>query len=173
MLQVRWTRRRKPWLFGALFLMAVLRLVLALSDELGPSRVHAQISKRSYEAAPEARAAVYAGEAACAQCHKQQSLDYSGTAHHLSSQIAERSTVLGSFASGSNILAIATPADSSQDPRLSFAMEAKPDGLYQTARAELGGKRLTRTERFDIVFGSGVRGQTYLYWKDNQLLELP
>lgn len=104
---------------------------------------------------------------------RQQELSYSSTAHHLASQMAEKSTVLGSFSSGSNILPIATPARSSGDPRLSFAMEAKPDGLYQTAVAELGEKRLTRTERFDIVFGSGVRGQSYLYWKDNQLFELP
>ncbi len=31
----------------------------------------------------------------------------------------------------------------------------------------------TRTERIDIVTGSGIKGQTYLYWKGDQLFQLP
>lgn len=30
-----------------------------------------------------------------------------------------------------------------------------------------------RTARIDVVVGSGVRGQTYLYWRGDQLFELP
>src|ERR1700710_1670589 len=31
----------------------------------------------------------------------------------------------------------------------------------------------TRTERMDVVIGSGVRGQSYLYWRADQLYESP
>ena len=120
-----------------------------------------------------ANRAKYVGDAACLPCHRDQGLGYIQTSHHLSSMLAQKSTVSGSFASGSNILTISNPLDSSQDPRLYFTMDAKADGLYQTAVAELGTKRLTHSERFDIVIGSGVRGQTYLYWKGDELFELP
>jgi hypothetical protein len=52
-------------------------------------------------------------------------------------------------------------------------MEARDGGFYQTAVAEQGLQRLVHSERIDLVIGSGVRGQTYLYWSGNQLYELP
>jgi hypothetical protein len=119
------------------------------------------------------QATEFMGDAACLPCHKAQSVSYNSTAHHLTSQMAEKKSILGPFAEGSNVLSISVPAKTSEDPRLYFKMEAKDDGFFQTAVAELGEKRLVRSERFDIAFGSGVRGQTYLYWSDNQLFELP
>jgi hypothetical protein len=68
---------------------------------------------------------------------------------------------------------ISNPGPTSSDPRLYFKMEAREDGFYQTAVAEQGERKLTRSERIAIVFGSGVRGQTYLYWHGTQLYELP
>jgi hypothetical protein len=52
-------------------------------------------------------------------------------------------------------------------------MTADDGSFYETAVAELGARHLSHTERIDIVLGSGVRGQTYLYWSGNQLFELP
>jgi len=52
-------------------------------------------------------------------------------------------------------------------------MEARPDGLYQTAMAEQNSEKLSHSERIDVVIGSGVRGQTYLYWSGDRLYELP
>jgi hypothetical protein len=52
-------------------------------------------------------------------------------------------------------------------------MEASENGFYETAVAESETHKLTRSERIDIVVGSGVRGQTYLFWRGNQLYELP
>ncbi len=49
-------------------------------------------------------------------------------------------------------------------------MEKRAGGLYQAAYAN--GKE-QRAERFDIVVGTGKHGQTYLYWKHNELYQLP
>src|SRR5271170_3733894 len=119
------------------------------------------------------RQARYAGDAACLSCHKELTLSYRRTSHHLTSQLADKNSILGTFAEGSNILMISNPENTSQDPRLSFQMDARDDGFYQTAVAERSSQRLTRSERIDVVIGSGVRGQTYLYWSGNQLYELP
>lgn len=52
-------------------------------------------------------------------------------------------------------------------------MEAKDGGLFETAETGWGKDLLTRSERIDVVTGSGKRGQTYLYWQGDQLFELP
>jgi len=117
--------------------------------------------------------AEYVGDAACLPCHKEQSLSYRHTSHHLTSQPADKDSILATFAEGSNILMISDPEKASLEPRLYFQMEAKDGGFYQTAVAERGSQRLTRSERIDVVIGSGVRGQTYLYWSSGQLYELP
>lgn len=48
-------------------------------------------------------------------------------------------------------------------------MDAKPDGFFVTA---VSGQR-QHSERIDVVVGAGTRGQTYLYWHENRLMELP
>ena len=115
----------------------------------------------------------YVGDASCIPCHKTETAAYQATAHHLTSQLPSASTILGSFAKGSNRLTISSPELNGSDVHLYFDMEAKNDGYYQTAIAERGSQRLTRSQRIDIVVGSGVRGQTYLWWAENQLFELP
>jgi hypothetical protein len=52
-------------------------------------------------------------------------------------------------------------------------MESKRDGLFETARSGWGSDIYQRAERIDLVTGSGVRGQTYLYWQGDRLFELP
>jgi hypothetical protein len=115
----------------------------------------------------------YAGDGACLPCHKEKSLSYADTAHHLTSQLPGKDSILGSFKEGGNILMIQDPLATDTDPRLFFKMDIEDDGYYETAIAEKGSQKLTRSERIDIVTGSGVRGQTYLYWAGNQLYELP
>jgi hypothetical protein len=115
----------------------------------------------------------YSGDAACAGCHRKEASTYLHTAHHLTSQTPDAHSILGSFGSGPNRLKIAGPGVDDSDARLYFLMEARADGFYETAVAESGTRKLIRSERIDIVVGSGVRGQTYLYWHGNQLYELP
>jgi hypothetical protein len=53
-------------------------------------------------------------------------------------------------------------------------MTARGEDFFQTAYANLPpSKTISHQERFDFVIGSGRKGQTYLYWKGDQLFELP
>lgn len=115
----------------------------------------------------------YVGDGACRRCHETESESYKLTAHHLTSQSPSARSILGSFDSGNNTLLIASGGAGPDDPRLFFTMQQTDGRFFETAVAELGSKRLTHTEPIGIVVGSGVRGQTYLYWKENQLFELP
>jgi hypothetical protein len=115
----------------------------------------------------------YAGDAACLSCHREQSSSYLHTAHHLTSQPATRDSILGSFHDGSNVLMIADPKTAGDNPGLYFKMEARENGFLQTAVAGWPGQLQTKSERMEVVIGSGVRGQSYLYWRGDRLFELP
>jgi hypothetical protein len=52
-------------------------------------------------------------------------------------------------------------------------MEARGGSFFETASTGFGTTVETRTEKIDIVTGSGKRGQTFLYWQGDQLFELP
>jgi hypothetical protein len=144
-----------------------MTLLAALLTLLGAARQSAT------QATPEPPHQKFVGDAACLSCHRDQGTSYPNTAHHLTSQLASKDSILGSFHEGSNVLMIADPATATVDPGLYFKMEAKPNGFYQTAVAGWPGQLKTRSERMDVVIGSGVRGQSYLYWHGDRLYELP
>jgi hypothetical protein len=52
-------------------------------------------------------------------------------------------------------------------------MGKKESGFFQTATQGISPYTTERTERIDFVVGSGGKGQTYLYWKGDQLFQLP
>jgi len=106
--------------------------------------------------------ALMMGTASCGPCHQAVSQSYQQTAHFLTSSTANSTSILGSFAEGRNILQTSVP-------EVSFRMERKGDAFYQTAFDH--GR--THSERFDLVLGSGRRGQSYLYWKNGLLYQLP
>jgi Cytochrome c554 and c-prime len=108
----------------------------------------------------------FLGDAACQECHQEIGNTYARTAHHLTSQLPTKDSILGKFTSGENIL-------KTGDPDLHFVMQAKESGFYETAVFWQPPDQQTRTERIDIVTGSGHKGQTYLYWKGDQLFQLP
>jgi hypothetical protein len=114
----------------------------------------------------------YVGDASCFSCHKNISQSYLHTGHHLTSQLPTLSSVHGSFQSPSNTLTIVNPAQS-VEPGLQFRMESRKEGLFETARSGWNPEMFQRTERIDLVTGSGARGQTYLYWQSDRLFELP
>jgi Cytochrome c554 and c-prime len=109
----------------------------------------------------------YVGDETCAACHQSQAASYHLTAHARTSTRASRDTIRGDFSPGSNTLRTA-------NPDLYFQMEADEKGFTQTGIIRTSPTQgITRTERFDIVVGSGRKGQTYLYWDGNSLYELP
>jgi len=59
------------------------------------------------------------------------------------------------------------------NPALSFRMDTRDGGFYQTAIFGEPPHATERSEAFGIVIGSGGKGQTYLYWKGDELFQLP
>jgi Cytochrome c554 and c-prime len=106
------------------------------------------------------------GDQRCSTCHEQTYNSYLQTAHHLTSRLPTKGSIMGPFSLGKNTM-------STFNPQLSFLMEARDGRFYQTALTRKSGQLLRRTEEIDIVIGSATRGQTYLYWEENHLYELP
>lgn len=115
----------------------------------------------------------YTGDAACTSCHRQQALSYLHTAHHLTSQLPDAQSVHGSFTPSANVLTILAPTNDLGLPSLQFRMDHTADRFYETALTGFPGQLQQQRESIDIVTGSGKRGQTYLYWQQDQLFELP
>jgi len=125
------------------------------------------------KASGDSRGASYAGDQVCASCHRDQSGSYLQTAHHLTSSLPTKNSILGSFQTPASILKIQDPAPAIGDPGLTYKMERKNDRFFEIAITGFQDQLQSRTESIDIVIGSGVRGQSYLYWKGNSLYELP
>ena len=103
----------------------------------------------------------YAGSASCATCHKQIFESHIHTAHFKTSAIAGDNTVSGSFDTAKNVFNFSAGA--------SIRMEKHPDGLYQVAY--INGVEKKR-QRFDLVIGSGTKGQSFAAWMNDNLVQL-
>jgi nitrate/TMAO reductase-like tetraheme cytochrome c subunit len=108
----------------------------------------------------------FVGDAACRKCHQEIAATYFRTTHHLTSQLPSKDSIAGNFRDGENLLR-------TSDPNLRFRMDAKENGFYETAIFWQPPHEQTRSERIDLVTGSGEKGQTYMYWRGNQLFQLP
>jgi Cytochrome c554 and c-prime len=62
---------------------------------------------------------------------------------------------------------------STLNPELTFRMEARDGHFYETAIHQKQAHVSKRSEQIALVIGSATKGQTYLYWKQNGLFELP
>jgi hypothetical protein len=107
----------------------------------------------------------YAGDDVCSSCHREKVGTYHRTAHYLSSALPSKDSIAGDFTPGANVMKTGMPG-------LFFRMEQKDSGFFQTA-VGIPPDNGSRTERFDLVIGSGGKGQTYLHWKGDQLFQLP
>lgn len=103
---------------------------------------------------------------ACRDCHADKFESYLKTSHHLTSRIPDSASVAGNFAPGKNVM-------ETFNPQLSFVMKAGEGSFYEVARTRKKGKVTEHAERIDLVIGSATKGQTYLYWKQDALFELP
>jgi hypothetical protein len=155
-----------------MFSVVVLLLVLAFSHQTqiprgqkngsaGQSR-----SSSSAQSEPVAERRDYVGDEACRRCHQDKVDAYYKTAHHLTSQIADKNSVLGTFDPGADTM-------KTSNPNLFFQMGSREDGFYQTAVFGTPPRTWSRTERLDLVTGSGGKGQTYLFWDGDSLFQLP
>src|SRR5450432_42125 len=107
------------------------------------------------------RGNLYAGSGTCAKCHSNQYNEFLHTAHYAASLPASETSVHGSFLKDLNEFKV----NDSQK----VVMEKLDSGLYQTYYLK---NKIKERYRFDIVFGN-VKGESYLYWKENKLYQLP
>jgi hypothetical protein len=138
----------------------MLKYFLLLCLALMPASFLAEEKK------PPARAE-YVGDQVCRSCHEEKAKTYFQTAHHFASSWPSPQTMKGSFTPDSNGMKTASPF-------LTFEMTQTEQGYFQTATEKISAtKKVTRTERIDIVGGLGRKGQSYLFWKGDQLFQLP
>jgi hypothetical protein len=114
-----------------------------------------------------AHGATLVGDQVCASCHQDKVRTFHETAHARTSSLPSAETIHGKFIPGSDTL-------QTINPNLVFVMEANERGYFQTAHLKTSAtEELSRSERIDLVVGSGRKGQTYLYWDGDQLFQLP
>ncbi|MEO5893426.1 MAG: cytochrome c3 family protein [Ferruginibacter sp.] len=104
----------------------------------------------------------YIGSSKCITCHKEIYDSYSKTAHNLSSLPASKEAIKGSFEKDSNVLYYR--------PTLKVVMEQRDSSFYQIAYID---DIERQGARFDMVVGSGRKGQSYLYWVNENIFQLP
>jgi predicted CXXCH cytochrome family protein len=104
----------------------------------------------------------------CRPCHQEIFESYIQTTHFRASARPSEQTILGSFSEGKNIL-------QTRKPTTYFRMEAEDGSFFQTAywanidRTEF----YSRKEKIGVVMGAGIEGQSYLYWREGFLYQLP
>lgn len=104
----------------------------------------------------------FAGSQACGECHASITDSHVNTPHFLTSALATDKTIRGSFDSGKNVLVLSG--------RLKVVMEKTPSGFMQ--RGFVDGTELN-TKPMEMTIGSGRKGQSYLYWHETSLFQLP
>src|SRR5271169_980887 len=108
----------------------------------------------------------YVGDAVCQSCHQDKVEAFHHTSHYLTSRLPEKDSVLGKFTPDANVM-------KTSNPELFFRIEENDKGFFQTAVEGTAPFIGSRTERFAFVVGSGGKGQTYLFWKGDDLFQLP
>ncbi|MES1218018.1 MAG: multiheme c-type cytochrome, partial [Bacteroidota bacterium] len=104
----------------------------------------------------------FAGTDACKSCHKAIFDSFTNTAHYFTSRPASETSIKGSFEPGKNIFRY--------NKWMEVVLQKKDNRFYQ--QGFISGQEY-QTEPFDITIGSGRKGQTYLYWKNSKLFQLP
>jgi hypothetical protein len=147
-------------------LLSILMGLVQMSVGIAGAQVRDAASSLPHVAAASPRGG-YVGDEACAPCHQEIAAGYAATAHKHTSQLPDDQAIAGSFAQGSNLL-------KTSNPYLHFTMTKANDGYFENAVDEVTPSQVVSlTQRIDIVVGSGRKAQTYLYWKGDDLFELP
>src|ERR1700730_19446678 len=104
----------------------------------------------------------FSGSIVCANCHKNIYESHIHTARFLTTRPASEKYIKGSFEEGKNRFAYGVD--------MIVLMEKRDSGFYQVGYYQ-GVERIAK--RFDIVVGSGSKGQTYITSFQNRLYQLP
>jgi hypothetical protein len=106
------------------------------------------------------RGIAYADAATCVKCHRDLTNSYQFTSHYQTSRPGSPETVNGKFSHGGVFRFT--------DSKL-VKLQNIDHKLYQAGYVN---NQLAEAHPVDITFG-GVKAETYLYWQDNRLFELP
>jgi hypothetical protein len=104
----------------------------------------------------------FAGSASCAACHKAIYESHLNTAHFHTSEVASEKAIKGSFDSLKSIFTYNNGGI--------VKMSREGNSFYQVAY--INGVEKKR-QPFDMVIGSGTKGQSYATWAGNKLFQLP
>src|SRR5580698_8044970 len=137
----------------------------AQSQDPAPKVEPARSTQSTVAKNPNAKAG-FVGDEACRSCHQHKVETYYRTAHRLTSQTADKNSVVVGFDEGANIL-------KTSNPNLFFRMDENEKGFFETAVWGTPPDTWSRTERLDLVIGSGGKGQSYLFWNEDDLFQLP
>ncbi|MGB5273853.1 MAG: multiheme c-type cytochrome [Flavobacteriaceae bacterium] len=96
------------------------------------------------------------------ECHASIYATHLKTAHFNTSSLPTEKSILGSFEAGKNTLELQEAL---------FTMVSEKGAFYEHARSKFAKDQET-TSKFDIVIGSGVKGQSYLTWENDMLYQL-
>ncbi|HYK56015.1 MAG TPA: hypothetical protein VEV15_06015, partial [Flavisolibacter sp.] len=146
------------WIIASLFI-AFTKCVNQENEKMAAGR---QAEEGVKEKIPTVSYQQFAGSATCAGCHKDVYESHLRTAHYNTSHPALEKYIKGSFLKGKNIY--------QYNPALAVAMEKRDSGLYQVVYYQ-GEEKMVLP--FDMVIGSGAKGQSFAYWKDNWLFQMP
>lgn len=102
------------------------------------------------------------GSSECQSCHSDIYNDFIKTSHKSSTMRPTRENIRGTFKVGKNSYLF-----NAYDGVL---MKDLDSGLYQVNFYD---SKFVKAYQFDLVIGSGTRGQSYAYWDNNQLFQLP
>jgi hypothetical protein len=110
------------------------------------------------------RGELYAGAEACKTCHKDVYESYVHSYHYKTSSAVNAGS-LEELAPQSDTMPAFIYADASR-----VSVQKKEGSFFQVLF--INGKEM-RSGRMDMAFGSGEKAQTYAYWKDGRLFQLP
>lgn len=139
------------YLFGILFLVLFyVRCDFGTKDSMVPA----------HPIATAYNGLEYAGSQTCISCHKSIYEAHSKTPHYNTSQLARKEKIIGHFNDSATLRL---------NNHILYKMTDE-ERLYQSAFED---GKLVRKEPFDIIIGSGTKGQSYLFWKVSELYQLP
>jgi cytochrome c554/c'-like protein len=141
-------------------------LAIGAWAELGGQEIKPQPGRLEPKATADGRRQDYVGETVCESCHQEKAESFHQTAHYLTSRPPSRESILGSFSPDANVL-------TTRNPNLIFRMEERNGEFFQTSVEGIAPDENKHSEKIALVFGSGGKGQTYAYWKGDQLFQLP
>ena len=104
----------------------------------------------------------YVGAENCASCHAAIYAEHMQSAHFHTSALAHEASLKGDFTKDGNAINL---------DDVILKMKQDSTGFFQMTHFK-NSNRKPGAEKFDIVIGSGVRGQSYLSWEFDHLFQL-